>query len=61
MNTRILSCQKKIHFQPLEFSCEKKHFQQTLFLACSIYQATRIPGGVSMLIFYSPSTESAVV
>ena len=49
MKTKILSSQKKIHFQPLEFSCEKKRFQQTLFAAGSIYQATRIPGGVSAL------------
>ena len=40
---------KKIHFQPLEFSCEKKCFQQTLFAVDSIYQPTRIPNGVSPL------------
>ena len=44
-----LSPEKKIHFQPLEFSCEKKCFQQTLFAVESIYQPTRIPNGVSPL------------
>ena len=45
----LLFRQKKIHFQPLEFSCEKKCFQQTLFAVESIYQSTRIPNGVSPL------------
>ena len=45
----LLFRQKKIHFQPLEFSCEKNCFQQTLFAVDSIYQPTRIPNGVSPL------------
>ena len=37
------TAEEKFIFSPLGLSCEKKRFQQTLFPADFIYQATRIP------------------
>ena len=64
MKTKILSSQKKIHFQPLEFSCEKKRFQQTLFcsrLHLSGNKNTRRSFNVDFLFSYRPLSFNLII